>query len=481
MRTVPRVSHVVILPIMLALLLPACRAPVARPPSGIIRSYDTTRIVEPLQENGDIDYVAALLPRYGQGVTNENNALVLVYKALGPEGLSPLDRERAPLLGVSFPTGSKSFRSFRGSDVIYKRALSAPWTAEEYPELAAWLTRNGWSLDMLVEASRRPRLCVPLTHSERRQSVLRLPLNPIRQGGPHALLVRANKAIAHQRGGAAWSDLLAVYRFAELIAQYLDASSRLASYSLSGSAFAPTVALINSGNASQLRRIVLDFQLLTPHPSLGPLHDTTCRFELLDAIQEFAHDSSLFATPYPFLPDPFMSQKDAAKVDWNVVMRITNAHFDRVVEAMSKETARDTRDAFSRIRQDRVGIDQRAKNRRGRDRSMLAAELLLSFGTTCDEDSWAFNEEVSVRRNLLILAASLRCYYLMHGSYPNFLPDLAPDFLEELPVDGFSDSAFVYRPTQHGFVLYSLGRNGIDDTGDRRSRDADDIVITFGE
>src|SRR2546423_1468368 len=47
-------------------------------------SPETTYITEPLDAQGYPDYVTALNQRLSQGVTPENNANVLIWKALGP-------------------------------------------------------------------------------------------------------------------------------------------------------------------------------------------------------------------------------------------------------------------------------------------------------------------------------------------------------------------------------------------------------------
>ncbi len=51
-------------------------------------SKETTYITEPLRKDGYLDYVAALNRRSSQGVTPENNAAVLFWKAVGPEDFS---------------------------------------------------------------------------------------------------------------------------------------------------------------------------------------------------------------------------------------------------------------------------------------------------------------------------------------------------------------------------------------------------------
>jgi hypothetical protein len=52
------------------------------------------------------------------------------------------------------------------------------------------------------------------------------------------------------------------------------------------------------------------------------------------------------------------------------------------------------------------------------------------------------------------------------GSYPESLDELITGgYLKELPLDSFSDKPLVYRKTDGDFVLYSVGRNCIDDGG----------------
>src|SRR5438270_6227943 len=45
---------------------------------------DTTYVTEPVDKDGYIDYVTAVNDRLRQGVTPDNNAVVLLWKALGP-------------------------------------------------------------------------------------------------------------------------------------------------------------------------------------------------------------------------------------------------------------------------------------------------------------------------------------------------------------------------------------------------------------
>ncbi len=54
---------------------------------------DTTRITSPLKANGLPDYLAAINEAHSKDVTPENNAVVLLAQALGPEFFVPDARE----------------------------------------------------------------------------------------------------------------------------------------------------------------------------------------------------------------------------------------------------------------------------------------------------------------------------------------------------------------------------------------------------
>ncbi|MDD5455086.1 MAG: hypothetical protein PHW62_06290 [Candidatus Ratteibacteria bacterium] len=60
---------------------------------------------------------------------------------------------------------------------------------------------------------------------------------------------------------------------------------------------------------------------------------------------------------------------------------------------------------------------------------------------------------------------ALKLYKAKNGNYPGKLENLAPDFLNEIPVDPFSGKNLIYKKSANGFILYSLGPNMKDDGG----------------
>jgi hypothetical protein len=69
-------------------------------------------------------------------------------------------------------------------------------------------------------------------------------------------------------------------------------------------------------------------------------------------------------------------------------------------------------------------------------------------------------------RRLTVTAIALKRYELRHGSAPETLEALVPDFIAAVPTDPMSGEPLRYRATESGWVLYSVGEDGVDNDGD---------------
>jgi hypothetical protein len=67
--------------------------------------------------------------------------------------------------------------------------------------------------------------------------------------------------------------------------------------------------------------------------------------------------------------------------------------------------------------------------------------------------------------NQAALACALERYYLGHGSYPDSLSKLVPEYLARIPNQAVSDQPMKYLPTGEGYILYSVGWDGVDNGG----------------
>jgi hypothetical protein len=72
----------------------------------------------------------------------------------------------------------------------------------------------------------------------------------------------------------------------------------------------------------------------------------------------------------------------------------------------------------------------------------------------------------TMEAQLVNLAFALAAYRVDGGSYPKRLGDLAPRHISAIPKDIFdNDGDLRYKPTDNGYLLYSVGPNGKDDGG----------------
>ena len=79
----------------------------------------------------------------------------------------------------------------------------------------------------------------------------------------------------------------------------------------------------------------------------------------------------------------------------------------------------------------------------------------------------------------LCVGVGIACerYRLKHGRWPKSLDDLADFGFAKTPVDPFDGQPLRYLIEADGVIIYSVGKNGIDDGGDthRREGTAEDV------
>ena len=72
---------------------------------------------------------------------------------------------------------------------------------------------------------------------------------------------------------------------------------------------------------------------------------------------------------------------------------------------------------------------------------------------------------ITEQRGSRIIIA-LRCYKNKNGTWPESLDDIKSLALAEIFVDPFNNGPFVYKLTDNSFMLYSKGKNNIDEKGE---------------
>ena len=164
-------------------------------------------------------------------------------------------------------------------------AQRRPWKAGEFPLIAGWLAANRPSIDLVVEASRRPRWYSPLI-SGQKPPLLACLLPAVQQerDASRALAARTMARLQEGKLDQAWADLLAGHRLARLIGQGPTLVESLVAITIEGKFCEADQALLQDSRltAAQIAAMRADLARLPPPADLADKFDTTERFMYLD-------------------------------------------------------------------------------------------------------------------------------------------------------------------------------------------------------
>jgi hypothetical protein len=94
-------------------------------------------------------------------------------------------------------------------------------------------------------------------------------------------------------------------------------------------------------------------------------------------------------------------------------------------------------------------------------KARFAAAIPTLSGARCLEASISHGAELWVAATAL----AIERWRMEHGEWPESLEQLVPGLLEEVPEDPYSEDKLLYRRTDEGVVVYSVGKDGTDEGG----------------
>ncbi len=219
------------------------------------------------------------------------------------------------------------------------------------------------------------------------------------------------------------------------------------------------------------------------HLVAAKLWDTNSRYILLDALQE-GHRTSAWDWRKP-ITGRFAKLHASLlrnRTDWNAAMRFANQSIDGIVEAMHtpSHTAR-VKAVELVLSTQKESLDSDALQRYADD-SSFAIKLADPTPFVCSEclsllGSWEcsairLSEAIARTTNTASathIAARLAAWRLKTGEFPERLDELLhiegfPEPPADVLQDAFADAPFRYSRTPDGFIMSSVGPNGIHDS-----------------
>ena len=497
-------------------------------------SKETTYLTEPLRADGYVDYVAALNKICSEGVTPENNAVVLLLQAIGPEIIGSNYRERNyRMLGIE-PLPEKGdylipYEKFRPNvktekdeeeaapkdpaeqqdliDQFYK-VMAAPWSAEKHPRYAAWLQANQKPLEKIHEAALRPKYYTPMISGDGDYAPMIGVLLWVAQESracARLLMAHAMYSMGEGKIEDAQHDILACHRLARLEGQGATLVEALVAIAIDGMACSGDVALAQSGKLTPNEAASFQEELrkLPPMPKMSDKINVAERFMFLDSVGMIAKnglgslDTIVALTGGGRTDNPLKSAFSSvltSALDWDTVLRMGHSWYDRMVEAGRKPTYAQRTEAWQKLDGEVRQMSVEVKSLKNVGNSLMAGQslrtimgkkmgnILLCLLTPALNAVIKAEERGNVNSDLSQLALALGAYHSDRGDYPARLADLAPKYIAEVPKDRFAAADLIYRLEGKGYILYSVGYNGKDDGGKSNNNDppdeeGDDIVI----
>jgi len=286
----------------------------------------------------------------------------------------------------------------------------------------------------------------------------------------------------------AWADLVACRRLGRLASGGPTLVETLVGYSIENMSSRAMLVLLEDTRPSSatIQQHRSDLRKLPPIRSIIDIVNVTERCNYIDAMLVIAFDRSdateLLGVQSEVGKAAHMFRRVPIRaLDWDEALKTGNAYYDRMVSAMRLPThalrcaAIEKLDSDLKERATLRNFDPRGK----RDietaqafASVMAALILPSAAKTREaEDS---SRQIASNIDVTLV---LREFCNDQHRYPDQLKELIPQYLTEIPVDQFSGSPPIYRRTEAGYLLYSVGPNMIDEGG-RKDRTADDIAVT---
>jgi hypothetical protein len=487
-------------------------------------SRETTYVTEPIDSDGYVDYVSALNQQLSRGVTPENNANVLIWQALGPHPEKGHDVQPGYFdrLGIKEPPENghylSSFQDYLARqgklnhgndyDVIAEfsrqmdEAQGRPWTAKEFPLLAGWFDECESSFAALIEGVSRTEYFNPLLPKRSAASSAGLFGTELPNVQKHRLLATALLCRAMLRTGEgkyleAWKYLIASHRLGRLTARGATVIESLVGIAIEYKTQNTDVAFLANAKLSsgQLLALMNEWKSLPALPNAAEKIDRYERIVLLDLVLHAAkyglsYFDEIDKQSEPPMPRGLGSRLFSLSVNWDPALRIFNEWLDRAAAAARIEDRSARSAEFDRIRSGLQNLKAQSQTlqssikfwsgptRRGEAIGNVMISLLLP---AYDKIRGAEDRDEQGQRNLLVAFAMAR-YRADTSGYPDRLSELVPNYIAEIPDDLFSGGPLIYRREKNGYLLYSVGPNGVDDGG-RSATDeprGDDIVVRMG-
>jgi hypothetical protein len=474
-------------------------------------SKETTWFTAPLNEDGEVDYIEAANEYFSKGVTAENNFVVAALAVVGCN--LEQDNARAELmrrLAINeLPDSSDCLVDLnefdsgeflrKPLDEIYDEILSFPWSREEYKVAAEWIDRYSPMVDKYVDSlNKTNRYYYPLLKSNNDTGTVIEALNHLPALRMIARFLKARSFLRLHDGDidGCQRDILAIRKTASLVCQGPSFVDQLIGYAIHSMAqhAEMQMCLHEKTTVMHLENYQIERDKISFRSNLGAVISDFERLMQLQTVWLIKDGRfPLFDTETTGISEPLGTTMFLAVrnyVDWEEVMRSANGQIDDIVKAIDHETYLQQLNALQEIFKLQTQgkpdgtktlmtimmATSRGEYKEKVTKVVVAAVEREYFSNLPGESLYEAYGTALTKDSLMRVNLALLRYQHDHGTFPDTLANLSPDYLKVVPADLFSNKPLNYKKIGKHYLLYSIGSNLVDDGGDTRSRN--DIGIT---
>ena len=480
----------------------------------------TTHLLGPFTQYGTVDYAAAINQRQMEGVTTENNVVAEIFrftpaqffgndndpqdvtirdrfaKALGytetPEPIAITDPEQ--LIHDRFKDTDddpQKMEEVNSELQTFRTATQMPWKSETFPESAALLKEQKEKIDLLREAASRTKYFHPIILPSTEQpnaTILNagLPIGQRFRQCSRILVLRALNGLGDGSPKdieSAIADLQAARRLGWLQCQSVSLIEKLIACAI--------FRTVSDAESQMLACRKLTPQQLQDYQAFVAQHpypidiahrvDFGERLTLLDQAQALLlgplQINSFFGINYRTDIERRFIQGTVKTADINSALETINQWFDQYTKVLQQSDVPIILEQLDAL-ENKLGHVANSENytailweifrgpkSRGRFIGNVITAMFLPYvahAARADFDNHTLSR-------LSEIAFAIGNFQSKYDRLPNSLDELTPEFLDRPPVDPYQDSPLNYICRDGGFMIYSVGPDGVDNGGRLRN------------
>jgi len=379
------------------------------------------------------------------------------------------------LLEIPFPDGNEPKFFVRSSP----STKSGPWLSKDHPKMGEWLEEQEGIIQKLMEASKIEECRFPMAADSVKLSETMDRLVPMRQWA-YLLISAANNDIAEGRTEEGFQKYIAVLQMSKHLHQQPTNLDMIVGIAIEALALGQFNRFAVTGDATEERLIVIEEALAKTK------HDWTSDLARILEGEKLLTKNILYSTAYEINPkgkirlsrDPtaamrrqFPEERPPLAYWQRKLIKASTVLSWFYIPSTPQKAAEFIDAVYERLHAMAEPDFDWKKEPQKFPMTRLRANYRYLTKHIADMSGKAFYRihdlylRVTTDKKGSRLIIALRRYKNRKGRWPESLDDIKSLAPAEIFVDPFNNGSFVYKLTDDSFILYSRGKNNIDEKG----------------